>query len=349
MKVLLVHPGATWAVADVWRGVHDALKRQGVEIVEYALDGRIQYWGGFLTWAWKHNKGRTPKPSAGDYLYMATAGILERALCHQVDWVLIICGSYMHPEAMKLFRRAGLRVATILTESPYDDERECRIAGMSDVVWTNERASVETFKPHCERVYYWQHAYEPERHHAETQEGDIPNAPAHDVVFVATGFIERVEALSAVNWDGIDFGLYGAWGLLGSRHPLRKHLRDGVVSNAITAALYRKAKIGLNIHRTSIGWGRDALHVLGAESMNPRCYELAACGSFFITDYRPEVGEIFGDVVPTFSTPAELEGLIRYYLAHGEERARRLAQAQALIQGHTFDARVADLIAKLKE
>jgi spore maturation protein CgeB len=250
---------------------------------------------------------------------------------------------------MQLFRRAGLKVATILTESPYDDEREILTAGLSDVVWTNERASVATFTPHCPRVYYWQHAHDPARHHPDTQAGDIADAPAHEVVFVATGFWERAEMLSAVNWDGIDFGLYGAWGLLGSRHPLRKHLRESVVHNSITAALYRKAKIGLNIHRTSIGWGRNAEHVLGAESMNPRCYELAACGSFFITDYRPEVGEIFGEVVPTFSTPAELEELIRHYLAHGDERARRLAQAQTLIAGHTFDARVADLIRKLEE
>ena len=33
MKVLLVHPGATWSVADVWRGLFDAFEEAGAEVV----------------------------------------------------------------------------------------------------------------------------------------------------------------------------------------------------------------------------------------------------------------------------------------------------------------------------
>ena len=78
-----------------------------------------------------------------------------------------------------------------------------------------------------------------------------------------------------------------------------------------TAALYRAAKIGLNLHRSSATYGRNMPRILHAESMNPRAYELAATQSFQISDWRPEVQETFVGAVPTFQSAAELERLIR--------------------------------------
>lgn len=351
MKILLVHPGASWSVQDVWRGVYDALTRTDNEIVQYALDGRIQYAGGYLAWVDKRNKGAT-KHGDADVLYLACVGIIERALRHEVDWVLIIAGTYIHPQALMLMKRAGLKIAVILTESPYADAQEIITAQVADVVFTNERISIDTFTPYCKRVHYWQHAMDPARHHPDVQDADaegMEDIPQHDVVFVGTGFEERIEMLQAVNWQGIDFGLYGAWGLCGSRNPLRKHLRANIIDNRLTAALYRKARIGLNIHRTSIGFGRNVAHLARAESMNPRCYELAACGRFFLTDPRAEVTDVFGDVVPTFSTAQELEELIRFYLAHESERLAIAKQLPALIAPHTFDARIKDVLRILEE
>jgi spore maturation protein CgeB len=345
VKVLLVHPGATWAVHDVWRGFYEALsRREDVEVVQYALDGRIGFAGSWLHLLHRRNKANgMPKPTQADILYLAAQGILERALRFDVDWVLVVAGTYIMPDTYDLMRKAGLKVAVVLTESPYDMRQEVEVAKRVSVVFTNERTAVPAFGAHC-RAYYYQHAHDPARH--RPAEADVA---AHDVVFVGTGWEERCELLGAMDWTGIDLGLYGSWGLLGSRHPLRRHLCGGVIGNDVTAALYGRAKIGLNLHRTALGWGRGVEHVSGAESMNPRCYELAACGRFFITDHRAEVGEVFGDVVPTFETPLEAEALIRHYLARDSEREAVAAQLPGLVAYHTFDARVNDVIAVLKE
>ena len=349
MKLLLCHPGASWAVADVHKGVADALERAGVEVVQYALDGRISYWQLWFKWLWKRNKRQgveLPTYSESDILFAASQDIVLKALHHKVDWVLVIAGTYVHPEGLAMLRRAGIRLAVILTESPYSDIQEIGITRLANVVWTNERASVPIFSQYGE-CHYWQHAMDPERHGTEATGADDA-VPAHDVVFVGTGFEERIAALEAVDWTGIDFGLYGSWTLLGSRHPLRKHLRAGVIDNRATAALYRKAKIGLNLHRTSVGWGRNVEHIkLVAESMNPRCYELAACGRFFVSDYRAEVAEVFGGLVPTFSTPTELEALIRRYLADDEARMNIAERLPACVAEHTFDNRITNLLAVL--
>ena len=344
-KVLLVHPGASWSIADLHRGVRKALERQNIEIVDYAMDGRIAHSTEFLRHVWKvgQQQGkRQDPPGPADYIYHASLGIIERALRHYVDWVLIISGMYVHGDVLGLLRRAGLRTAVILTETPYANDYEHVIASAADVVWTNERSGIQEFAGLCHEIHYYQHAYDPEVHKPSI---DIePNIASHDVVFVGTGFVERVNLLRAVDWDGIDLGLYGAWELLGSRNRLRRYVCGGVTPNEITAQLYRQAKIGLNLHRTSIGFGRDVKHISGAESMNPRCYELAATGTFFITDARAEVGEVFGDAVPTFDTPQQLEELIRYWLAHDEERRLVAASLPGLVSSHTFDNRVEQIL-----
>ncbi len=353
MKIVLVHPGASWATADVYSGVLGALQRAGADVVQYALDGRIQYQNDWLKWVWRYNERRgvhyEPYTEA-DILYAACEGIVLKALRHQADWVLVIAGTYVHPEAYIMLKRAGLKLAILMTESPYDDKGEGIGAQFADVVFTNERTSVPFFQQMCKRVYYWQHAIDPAKHHLEPEPQDVETLaeiPAHDVVFVGTGFMERVKMLESVNWDGIDFGLYGSWTLVGSRNPLRKHLRADVIDNRFAAALYRKAKVGLNLHRTSKSWGRNPEHIALAESMNPRCYELAACGLFFVSDYRAEVSEVFGGLVPTFSTPNELEALIRRYLADDQARITIAEQLPACVAGHTFDERIKQLLAVL--
>jgi spore maturation protein CgeB len=341
LRILAVHPGPTYSVHDVYMGVADAMLRTSHKIIKYESGNRIYWAGDYLLHIWKGQKRQgieRPKPNDMDFIYLASTGIIERALRFDVDWVFIVASAWTHPDVLGMLKNAGIRTAILFTESPYEDEAwQLERAKEVTACWTNERASVEAFRKRNPHSYYWQHALDPKRHRAEAP----ASAAAHDVVFVGTGFQERVELLSAVDWDGIDFGLYGAWETLGSRNRLRKHLRSGPIPNEVAAALYRAAKVGINIHRTSEGPTRDTVHVTNGESMGPRCYELAACGAFFITDYRAEVEEVFGDVIPTFADAQEMEDLIRYYLAHEDERKERAAALPALVAQHTFDNRVA--------
>ena len=338
MKIMLVHPGAEWSVHDVFVGLDAALKRQGVTVVEYSLDKRIAAAGDWLMRQWKRANKKITKPTPADIVYQAGVGMLERALRHEVDWVFIITSMYVHPETMLLLRKAGLRVAILFTESPNDDEWQLRFAPIAQARWVNERTSVAKFPP---GTHYWQHAINPEIHSRRLDDNDVP---AHDVVFVGTGFVERCELLSAIDWTGIDLGLYGSWQLLGSRNPLRKYIKGDIIPNERANALYQRAKIGLNIHRTSRGFGREVDHITDAESINPRCYELAAAGSFFITDYRAELTDVFGDWVPTFTDATEAEGLIRCYLGNEQTRQEIAAALPECVESHTFDNRASDIL-----
>lgn len=352
MKILLVHPGASWSIADVFNGYHKALQKAGHEIIDYALDGRITCAGSWLIHCWKQSGlGLDQKPGPADIMYLSGQGIMEKALNHCVDWTLVVSAMHLHPKAFVLMRRAGLKVAIMMTESPYDDQNQLQMGRLVNCTFTNERTSVDRFKGVCPSVHYLAHAYDPEVHYpreADPQKGDIDGVEAHDVVFVATGFQERCDMLREVDWDGIDLGLYGSWRLLGSRNWLRKHIRHTVIPNEKAVALYRRAKIGLNIHRTSVGWGRKAPRVTGAESMNPRVVELAACQAFCLSDWRAEMGEVFGDYVPRFTDGKTLQEAIGTYLDDSEARQRVAERMYEDVQGQTFDVRAEQVVKALE-
>jgi hypothetical protein len=369
MKLLCVHPGASFSTADVYKGMTEALKRRGHDIQEYRLDWRIEEANEYLNWQ-EERKKRAAKKEGREHtapvggimpaiIRQASMTLLEATLTVNPHCVLIFSAMYLHPETMILMRRMGAPTVLLMTESPYDDAKQANIAPFMSYCYTNERASVKLMQRWHEqtkgqrgakRIEYLPHAYDPDVHTPSYQTDDPIQKPAriedvqvprHDVVFVGSGFYERQETLQAIDWSvlGVDFGLYGKWPYVGTRNKLRQHIRSGVVPNEMTAALYRHAKIGLNLYRQSVGTSRNATRITGAESLNPRALELAAIGVPHISDYRPEVGEVFGDLVPTFKTPEGLEIEVQRLLA---DKGRREAMKQELperVRGWTFDAR----------
>lgn len=341
MKLLLIHPGASFSTHDVFTGYVDALRAIGVEVVEYRLDARIDSWAEFIKY--RHRRHKLGPVDDAEILHRAGMDILPQAVWHRVDGVLAISAMYLRESALRLLRVAGVPCALLLSESPYDDAQQAQYGRWADVVFTNERTSVDYLSRFCRRVVYLPHAHDPARHRPDLPiDGSIP---AHDVVFVGTGFRERRQLLAAVDWTGIDLGLYGQWERPGKLAP---YVKGGVVDNATAAQLYRKAKIGLNLYRTSKGWdGAD--HIDHAESLNPRAVELAACGAFTLSDERAEVAEVFGINVPTFETPEVLGILIRHYLAHDAERAALAARLPRAVAPLTFEARAHDVVTTLRD
>jgi hypothetical protein len=350
MKVLLVHPGASWATADVYDGLLYGLREHGVQVVPYRLDTRIEASTKALFGLWRIKKRDDPaltKPNQADIMYHAGVGALEMALREQVDVVLIVSAMLLHPDVVVMLKRAGLRVTVLFTESPYDEEQELRIARMVDGCWTNERSSLPAFRAVNPQSGYLPHAWHPLKHFISARQ--IGDLPSHDVVFVGSGFAERVTWFNSIDWSGIDLGLYGTWKGLGLKKDVLACVRGEQVSNETAASLYRRAKVGLNLYRTSKGWGRGGVQrITHAESLSPRAYELAACGVFHLSEARDEVQEVFGDLVPTFTFPTEAAALIRLWLNDPEGRAHVARQLPACVAESSWTQRSATVIGDLQ-
>lgn len=336
MRALLVHPGSSVSTSDVYEGYLPALKALGVETWLYNMDQRIADSGAWFHYLHRRRRKTNPdfpkRALPGVVLAHAAGDLLGKVIWNDIDWTIVVSGMYLHPDVLIMLKKAGRKVAVLLTESPYDDDKQGRFIAHADLAWTSERTSVAYLRQWNEHVYYLPHAYNTEK----VATGRNPDLPTHDVLFIGTAFKERIEMLEQVDWTGIDLGLYGTWELLGSRNKLRKYVRGEYVDNAVAQQMYQNAAINLNLYRTSKGFGRHAERVTDAESLNPRALELAAGGCFHLSDYRPEVAEVFGDAVPTFTTPKELEEAVRFYLAHPSERQRMAATLSRSVEGHTF-------------
>jgi spore maturation protein CgeB len=338
----------------VFDGLLYGLRYHGIEVETYRLDTRIEASHKALYWLWRTKSKTQPdlaRPNHADVMYHAGVGVLEMALRKQSDVVLIVSAMLQHPDSIVMMKRAGLRVVVLFTETPYDLEHELKIAKLVDGCWTNERTSVPAFREVNKNASYIPHGWHPLKHTTLGLPEDA-DLPSHDVVFVGSGFPDRIAFFNNVDWNGIDLGLYGNWGKhgkgLGLNARARACLKGENVANEQVAGLYRRAKIGLNLYRSFGGWGRSMQRVTGAESLSPRAYELAACGQFHLSEYRKEVGEVFGELVPTFTTPAEAEALIRHWLEQPAERARLASELPACVAESSWVQRARAVIGDLQ-
>jgi spore maturation protein CgeB len=349
LRLLVVHPGASWATADVFWGLVHGLKYHDVDVVAYRLDQRFEAARAALHWLWRTKKKTEPtleRPNAADVSYQASVGAMEMALRHRVDVVVVVSAMLLHPDVLILMKEAHLRVVVLFTESPYDHAAEMKVAKLVDGGWTNERSVLPAFRAVSPTFGYLPHAWDPLVHRT-----DLPideSVPAHDVVFVGTAFRERVRFFNAIDWTGIDLGLYGGWEKARLNKQVRKCVQGGPIANERAVLLYRRAKIGLNLYRTSQGWGPEAPAITHAESINPRAYELAACGTFFISDVRSESTEVFGACVPQFASPIEAAALIRRWLADDAGRQRMAASLPACVAEASWIHRARTVLGDLR-
>jgi len=71
-----------------------------------------------------------------------------------------------------------------------------------------------------------------------------------------------------------------------------------------------------------------------------RVFDALACGTPVITDFLPEVRELFGDAVAMYQDSAELRLLVESMLAEPiAARQRAAAGRQKVLAAHTFDHR----------
>jgi spore maturation protein CgeB len=117
---------------------------------------------------------------------------------------------------------------------------------------------------------------------------------------------------------------------------------EGCVDNDQTAGIYRQSRCGINFYRRE---AEDA-HAGEGWAVGPREVELAACGTWFTRDPRPESDELF-PMLPAFTGPAEASEQIRWALAHPGAREKAAALAREAITDRTFTSHARRLLAIL--
>lgn len=342
-KVLVVHPGAHFSVADVHRGIVRGLQENGCDVAEYNLDARLEFW------ARAHVRGDDDnyvKACADENVAftLATEGI--EVTCYEwwPDIVILVSGFFIPPKLWGVLARRPHHVVYWCTESPYEDDRQARGARYADTVILNDPTNIDWYRAEInERTFYLPHSYDPAVHHTGPVDPDL----ACDFSFVGTGFPSRVEWLEKVDWTGINAKLAGNWQSVTDDSPLLPllmHPRGECIDNADTARLYRASKTSLNLYRKEHSEGAHA----DGWAMGPREVELAACGTFFFRESRGEGDELF-PMLPIVSSPEAFSDELRWWLSHDKQRENAAAAARAAIADRTFKTTAARLLTHVEQ
>ena len=133
MKVLLVEPGPNFSVADVCTGLHKGLKACGVDVRVLNLSDRLTF---FSAAHIPDERGKRKKwvrafdESAA--VMMAAKGIEQ--VCYEwwPDVVVLVSGMFVPAEVLGVLALRPHHVVLWCTESPYEDDRQGRNAGLAD-------------------------------------------------------------------------------------------------------------------------------------------------------------------------------------------------------------------------
>jgi hypothetical protein len=326
MRALVVHPGPAFSVADVSRGWARGLHEIGIETRTFALDTLLDY----FAYAYQERDGEIVKAHTDEEVVQLAAGQIKSA-CY--DWwpdlVVVISGFYMAQQLVEIMRNRHRHIVLVCTESPYEDAAQLQKAAWYDAVIVNDPLNLDAFTEACEGpAVYMPHCYDPAVHH--------PGFSRHqsDCAFIGTGYPSRQRFLERVDFSGIDLVLGGNW--QNAPESLTRyvgHPLDQCVDNTETAGIYRGTRTSFNLYRLETNGDMD--DSADGIACGPREIELAATGTWFARQSRPESDELF-PMLPVFSSPEELGDVLRWALANPDVRDEAGSAARSAILDRTF-------------
>lgn len=344
LRVMCVAPGPLFSTFDVWENAVDGLRELGVDVYPMDYHRDLSY-AASIERRILAEGDQLGERSLRELTLYASHRTVAHAMAVCPHLMLFISGTIFPPPVAGLLGQ-HFRTALIATESPYQTVQEEYTQAFYRTAFTNERTYVERLRAlrrehdhhFPDAVHYLAHAYSPARHCPRPADPTL----ASDVCFIGSPFPERQALFDGVNWEGIQRRLIGVYAEM-SQDDTMTAPSEGV-PNAEAQSFYASAAINISHHRRIRYYGlTESIRADEAESLNPRVYELAAAGAFQICDdSRPELGELFGDSIPTYrwGDSADLERVIRYWLARPTERAQLAAQARERVAPHTVAARM---------
>lgn len=333
MKVLIVHPGPAFSVADVYNGWVKGLRQNGVQVGEFNFGERLNFYSAAQI---ENDQGELKVAFSGEAaMTMASKGVEVACFEWWPDMVIFVSCLFVPPQVLDVIRARGIKVAIVHTESPYEDNVQMLRAAHADFNVINDPVNLEQFNEIAPTIYL-PHSYDPDLH----KPGPAVPELKSDFCFVGTGFVSRIEFFSAVDFSGMHPIFAGNWADANGT-PFLPHVLHGLdqcCDNADAVKLYNSTKVSANLYRKEAH--RDATHEGWA--MGPREVELAASGTFFLRESRGEGDELFD--LPIFDGPDDFTEKLRWWVTHDDARTEAANCARAAVADRTFAKHTQELL-----
>ena len=338
-KILLVSPlyGGSLPVADY---VQRALNHLGHRCE--VLDNTIFYPG--LKHLQEVSSNRAHRAQLQGLLTTLLAeSVTARAMEMRADLVLGLAQAPFTPEVLQELRQAGILTAFWFIEDGELFSYWKAFAPHFDHYFVIQRDEfMDQLKAAgCRRPHYLPLAADPEIHRPLELSPEEMEEFGSDLSHVGAGYHNRRQ-LFPVLLDH-HFKLWGNdWEDSGSL--LNVLQRDGArLSTEETVKVFNASRININLHSSTY---HEAVNPQG-DFVNPRTFEVAACGAFQLVDERRLLAENFrvGEEIATFSSAHQLREKIDHYLASPHERIQMAEAARCrVLQEHTYQHRMLELV-----
>ncbi len=277
------------------------------------------------------------------YVEMLSQLVLEALTENPVDILICLAQAPMSPRVLTELRKRGVVTVMWFVEDYRRFTAWRDISRYFDYMFMIQRGEAlqRVEEAGAGKAVYLPVACDPNVHCPMALSAEEKQRWGSQVSFVGAGYNNRQQMFASLARH--DFKIWGTeWPTV---PPFNRLVQEQ--GRRLTPEEYIKifnaSVVNLNLHSSM---ERDGVEPNG-DFVNPRTFELAACGAFQLTDNRlllPELFAVPGEIA-TFDTRREMQEQIDYYLAHPAER-ERIAQAARtrVLNEHTYEHRIRQMV-----
>lgn len=281
-----------------------------------------------------------------NYVEMTSQLIFESFTEKPADLLIMMAQAPISARILQELRKQGVVTALWFTEDYLRFTYWQLLAPYYDFVFTIQKGDcVDKIKAAgAGEVMYLPMACDPGIHRPLNLSEEERARWGSPISFVGAGYHNRQQTFASLS--NLPFKIWGTeWP---ECKPFDRMVQEG--GRRLTPEEYVKifnaTDININLHSSS---ERDGVDPSG-DFVNPRTFELAACGAFQLVDERSHLPELFipGKEVITFRSTEDLKEKIKYFLEHPEERREIAARArERVLKDHTYDKRIKEMLSTI--
>jgi spore maturation protein CgeB len=273
--------------------------------------------------------------------------IERRAEGFSPDAIVVLAQAPICGESLKRIRGKGTPVAYWFVEDYRRMPYWKRLAPATDAFFVIQREARDAIRAAgAPFVRYLPLAAQPDVHRPCRLSTEEIERYGSSVSFVGAGYKNRRNFLARLASPGLKI-----WGNEwdGSPSVVQEALQEGGrrVSTEETVKIFNASRINLNVHSSTY---HEAIDPHG-DFVNPRTFEIAACGGFQIVDKRSLLPEVFTEQeIVVYEDLKDGREKIHRFLDRKEDRRAFAEKARRrVLMEHTYSLRMKELLGTLYE
>ena len=269
--------------------------------------------------------------------------VLEGIREKPVDILISLAQAPLSPRALKELRSRGVITAMWFVEDCGRFPTWKVIAPYYDFMFVIQKEKYPEMieQAGAGRCYYIPTACDPQIHHPLELSAEEQHRWGSDLSFVGAGYHNRRKMFARLTQS--NFRIWGTEWPESRPFDTLVQEKGRRISPEDYVKIFNATTINLNLHSSS---ERDGVDPHG-DFVNPRTFELAACGSFQLVDRRSLLPELFTEdsEIVCFSNEKELRDKIEYYIGNPTKRIEIAKRGRdRALKEHTYVHRLKSML-----